>query len=775
LSVVVDLDLAQPFLVMLLARRAALSNKLQQEHNVKIDVYMEGRRSAQEGAGSRVAVTGRPDDVEMACNAIKALKAVSKQISLPANVRSAIIGKGGNNVIALENQFDVIIDSSKDESSDKVTVTGSAHGVSGAVAALSAQISSHEPVVLEVVLSVPFISQVMLSDKGIRLRNLQTETGVALTLEKEKGEHGVLSIAGPRGNATKGKEKVEQFIAHILQKSVVIPLNSSSVGSVVGKGGSMIRDMRVPGVVVEVDEDRVRVFSDDLELAKTTADKVRDLVDKNQRMEVPLSSTISRQLFGMPGRVIRKAILDLDDTKELTMERDRATGAALLKGRSDHLNSASLLIKSFISSHVEVVVELLCSEDERALVGGGEECALRLIQQMCHVDLTLGKQNGSSCVTVAGQEANVAEAQRRIRGELDGTPEGTVVVVMVDEDAIGTIIGKKGVNAKRIEAQYKVKLDSVQSRSLIRIKGDDPLNVENARLDLVSTLSQISTSANITLALAYERWKDMIEGIAMECGLETIECSQQQDGKLHITVKGKEIATRTATHRLTELSQGVSRKAVELDAFQAKTIKERQCPLHKELRRISTLCTKSHGQLSIDITAIGEGALISVEGTPKGVAHAYNMLLVALSNQFVGMFELVPLPSWPLYSKLHWPEYTQLAGKEVLQEVANNSAVSGMTPIISLDAANKCVVVASSNVDCASKGKEELLKFWHNWFERHACIEAPEWAWGMIIGAKGAKIKALRTAHGGEKGLKDINVDKEFGRIVLEGIYLKKS
>ena len=78
---------------------------------------------------------------------------------------------------------------------------------------------------------------------------------------------------------------------------------------------------------------------------------------------------------------------------------------------------------------------------------------------------------------VTGQPGPVAAARDRLVKYLDGDDNGTVVLMEVDPEAIGTIIGKKGVNAKRLQSAHDVKIDTLTSRARIRIYGTDAAKV----------------------------------------------------------------------------------------------------------------------------------------------------------------------------------------------------------------------------------------------------------------------------------------------------------
>uniref|UniRef100_A0A8R1DZS3 K Homology domain-containing protein n=1 Tax=Caenorhabditis japonica TaxID=281687 RepID=A0A8R1DZS3_CAEJA len=204
----------------LLAGRGAKIHELQSKFNVSIR-FPNNREEGAEGS-DQVSVSGRDTKVEEAKEALLALVPISKVIQLPIDMHRSIIGRGGETVRKLMQDYDVNISIPKDNSSEDITVTGQVANVDQALEALREKLVEYEALAEDrklkqwsMTINVPTdYHQKIIGQRGQTITALKEKFGVIINVPREEGNEAI-TIQGYEEKANACAAEIENMISEL--------------------------------------------------------------------------------------------------------------------------------------------------------------------------------------------------------------------------------------------------------------------------------------------------------------------------------------------------------------------------------------------------------------------------------------------------------------------------------------------------------------------------------------------------------------------------------
>eukprot|EP00081_Caenorhabditis_elegans_P004496 NP_001129807.1 ViGiLN homolog [Caenorhabditis elegans] len=204
----------------LLAGRGAKIHELQSKYNVSIR-FPNNREEGSEGS-DQVTVSGRDTKVEEAKEALLAMVPISKVIQLPVDMHRSIIGRGGETVRKLMQDYDVNISIPKDNSSEDITVTGQTENVDQALEALRGKLGEYEAQAEDrklkqwsMSINVPTdYHQKIIGQRGATITALKEKYGVIINVPREDGNE-TITIQGYEEKANECAAAIEEMISEL--------------------------------------------------------------------------------------------------------------------------------------------------------------------------------------------------------------------------------------------------------------------------------------------------------------------------------------------------------------------------------------------------------------------------------------------------------------------------------------------------------------------------------------------------------------------------------
>jgi polyribonucleotide nucleotidyltransferase len=801
---------------LLMSNRAQLTAQLQRDHEVKIDLLtaeavaeataasaastsanafpgVEGHagevegaadvakgRSGKAGKGPVCHIVGLPQQVEAAKAAILSLskETVSKTVRLPDRVRPVVIGSKGSNVQKLQSDHGVVVDLKKED--ETVAITGNAVNVAAAVAQVQALVNQHEEIEEELALARNIV-MVLLGNKGERIRQLQTDSGARLDLDKPDAAAGAGAEGspaksngkapgkakakgglpdGPRKLVIKGTrsqiEAARRLIDTIVRDTTAGTITISSggdpsvLGNVVGKKGETIKKLRETYSSVRIEVERetetVEIMPNDpadpaqREMAAACAEAVRVIIDQNQKITIPMDAALGRQFFSSSGKAIRD-----DLQKHLALDRDRENDLLTIRGPREHLDRATEAIQEFRDSMVTDQV-VICKEDEVTVLAGGPSSLLSTVGKDTGVELKLATDEEPSRILVTGQRAAVLQAVTQLRELLGGDGDGKVVVLDVDADVVGAVIGRKGVNANRIQETHNVKVENLASHSRIRIRGQDAAAVSAARVEIDAILQAATISALVPVMPGQGTAlpDSLLQGIAREIGVSAVMLEGVEADQAIIKLRGPCGDVALARTRITEYLEGhaVVRMPLSLlhPAFPDPSTDPLWNIVAEQVQRNQSDKVPARGGKALQV-GVEEGAtgyFVRIEGSPLEVKEARALVFNYLAARFPAYFATVELP--PV---LKADENFSGLTKAPLAKIAQDRRSE-----IMLEWSLNTVRIAGETPEMTDKAAQDVESLFSRLAAKRAVVPlAGEWLIPYVIGKSGANIKALRKAH----------------------------
>ncbi|PAV76977.1 hypothetical protein WR25_20889 [Diploscapter pachys] len=191
--------------------RAIVSNRCQKIHDIqsKYDVHIRLPERLREGEAPTekstiFQISGRDTKCEAAKEALLALIPISKPILVPADMHRSLIGKGGEIIRKLMQDFDVNINVPKNGESEEIIVTGSAEDVDATLVEIQDRIEKYNLEAddrkarsYQLVIEVPAeFHQKIIGPRGANINQLRDKHGVRINIPKGDERSNSITIVG---------------------------------------------------------------------------------------------------------------------------------------------------------------------------------------------------------------------------------------------------------------------------------------------------------------------------------------------------------------------------------------------------------------------------------------------------------------------------------------------------------------------------------------------------------------------------------------------------
>jgi len=451
----------------------AAYKELRKDHD---DVFLDLSKES-----NVMKIRGKADALTAFKDEVAKINVTMEKIQLTGREAGMVVGKGGANIKALTEKFDVGVDVKKiNDESSSVEIVGISVSVAEAVKEIKEMLFQNDDIDSAVVVSNLFRNQ-FLEKSGSLIKELQKEVNLALSSnavrlqfegrDKDGGDGSscaILEIKAPRMIHSSVVELVKQRVAECESKALTIKIEPHLVPKIIGKGGVKINEMKKMGKGANIEIDgvmgEISVMASDDATKKLIKTAIENIIAENQILKIPVESSMMPLVFGSPGKGLRSK----QTQKEVHMKQE-GLDAVLLTGSIENIAEAAIILREFIASNYTIEVHFDASD---AQLFARRDSILKNLETEGKVRVFLARNR--NLVEIRGTEENANAAALEVKKFLYGGEGLCVLKISVPSSIIGAIIGKGGNNISKLEKEHEgAKIDVNSSVNVIAIRGSE--------------------------------------------------------------------------------------------------------------------------------------------------------------------------------------------------------------------------------------------------------------------------------------------------------------
>eukprot|EP00744_Colponema_vietnamica_P001875 GILI01003044.1.p1 GENE.GILI01003044.1~~GILI01003044.1.p1 ORF type:complete len:1825 (-),score=764.15 GILI01003044.1:251-5320(-) len=404
------LDVSESTMGVLSGRGILRVRKL--ENDFEIIVELDRRKS-------QLKLVGLAADVARAIETINSQEYFNfeSQVTIDVDPKTipAVVGKGGANIQGLETTHNVLIALAKDE--PKLTIYGTEANVKKGKAAIEKLVN--ESVIVNEQMDIPReeVLRALREHGGERVKKIETGSGAFISIDMAnknlklrgskvavkkaqelvmsfmanfeavtiaipaervgfvmgkagsrindiRNQHDVnlhrlddgIQLLGEHAKVFKAKTAIEALITGLVGEPLVVPINPQDIGAVLGKGGSVLRQIETDsGAAIELDKEANELRIRGLEADKKKAAKlIKDHLEaESHREEIEVPADIMPALIGKGGANIRS----FEQEGKVLLDVERKEGKVKLRGSKTAVVATKAKIELFIKEHTPITHE----------------------------------------------------------------------------------------------------------------------------------------------------------------------------------------------------------------------------------------------------------------------------------------------------------------------------------------------------------------------------------------------------------------------------------
>jgi rRNA processing protein Krr1/Pno1/predicted RNA-binding protein YlqC (UPF0109 family) len=483
-----EFPLSDEMIMCLLMDKNARVNEIQGQFNVRLDLSR---------AKNLCRITGMTDSVLAARAHINSLQSVRTDMLLDASLLSTIIGKGGANITALQDEFRVAINANRERNT--VEVVGMRPDVSAALNRIKEIVEVNKEVEEIIKVEKHILMGCLMGGGSQVLRSVSRDFAVSVLTEGAKEDPlQSIKIKGPAGKVAQAKARIVQLVGEFISNSVVVEVADEIIPVILGKGGSGIKAMRerYPGSNIDIEGCSVHIQSNSEADRNSIRDEIEAICGANFSQSVTLDDNLRIQLLSLHGLETRNR-LTKDLGLRLKIEIDNPV--AKLRGDKEAVARGVIVLQQFMQCHTSEKV--LCDEEDYPMLlssKGAEESVARQLETRYGVEIKSNRKDLS--LTIQGAPELVAQAKAALQGYLDGEMAHGSQLVELHRLVYAQLIGKGGANIAKMESELGVHFDILKARNLLRIRGSDPSKMSLAKTAVLKFMQSCRVSDTVAIA-----------------------------------------------------------------------------------------------------------------------------------------------------------------------------------------------------------------------------------------------------------------------------------
>ena len=673
-----------------------------------------------------VKVRGIPMDIESFQHDLDAAAALvtTRTLSVTSKESGLIVGKQGAVIENLVMSHQTAINVSRqgnEESTIKIT------GPSGHVEAAAREIEEMREANKEAEHAVPVeahIKATLLLESGKGIKSLSQKVNEAIN-DKTAGLVNINFASTGDSIIAKGKQRVLDLAVEVVQAqvrsleahTVRFKVDPAVIPIFIGKGGQNIKKLKGDHpVTIEFDRvnGEVLLCSLDESKLKIVEEEARALGEQNHVERISVDPAQYGPVIKEFFRTQSKEVNRLAVTKG-----DDENNQIVLRGSQENLEIATGLVRDFLTKNFFEEMDVT-KDDIQALLSGGKTCKLSELATETGVSLHAPRER--QVVAARGEKSKVLHALKMVRSFLYGGEDISVVKITVDEDVIGSVLGKNGKHRTELENRYEsVSIVVGRVDNVMTIRGVQP-EVEACRLDVLTLMA----SAKVT---------------------QKVVTTEETAKKIEKTRFHRRLM-QTIPVQITLQDAAFSIRGLKDDVRDAVSILEEQCGKEYQtgyylddgmFKRLQEVWRDPSGLKRIEHSS---GAKLSMDEKSCAVVFSGKRSSV----------ERAKLDTLKFFEFLFSSQFTRLT---VTNQILVSLGKSGCIPQVTatccarliIDRDLKSILVFAENQDAVEKSRAALQAAVEHESKLVSVLQLEEnedWIVSLLLGKNGAQIKSLR-------------------------------
>lgn len=446
-------------------------------------------------------------------------------IACPAWLMKYVIGKNGENIRSLSEEFKKTVINCQ---SEKNTITIDApneefNTAKEKVTELVSELKNTRDRALVKIDSK--IHKHLIGKSGSNINKIRNETGVSIKIPQDTDED--VEIIGPPDGVKKAKAMlIEQAKRIENEANVELVIDQKWHRLLIGQKGENIQKIRVqfPEVQVsfpsagtkkpECDKVQIRGPRKDVDAVTAMIKKqVNVIIDENYTMKVPILKHHHRYIIGKGGINIKKVKEETDTRIDLPSE-DAESDLIIITGKKANVDAARKKLLA-IQAELEGIYEEQVKIDPKlhnTIIGAKGRIIRNLIEESGSVQIRFpSADNPSEKVSIRGEKVDVLKAKEKLLSLAhEKELESYHVEVSAKSDFHRFLIGKKGANVQKLKKEFGVnyvfpRADD-KDDDIIMITGRKEA-VEKAAKNLRETVKELENTSEVEIEIEAEYFK----------------------------------------------------------------------------------------------------------------------------------------------------------------------------------------------------------------------------------------------------------------------------
>ncbi|KAJ1348733.1 hypothetical protein KIN20_004105 [Parelaphostrongylus tenuis] len=253
-QVTMKVEIPSQFHRALLVNRGQKIHDLQSKHDVLIRFPERRQQEATEETDTHdfVTISGRDTKCEEAKAELLSMVPVSRIINVPPDMHGGLIGRGGETVRKIMQDFDVHVLIPKNNESEEITVTGQAENVEKALEKIHEMISTFEAQAedrklrsFQLVIDVPAeYHQRVIGPRGATVNALKNKHDVQISLPRGDEKSDQITIQGYEAAARACAAEIDEIVDEIRSMfTQEVTVNPAYLPRLIGTRGKNVRKL----------------------------------------------------------------------------------------------------------------------------------------------------------------------------------------------------------------------------------------------------------------------------------------------------------------------------------------------------------------------------------------------------------------------------------------------------------------------------------------------------------------------------------------------------
>jgi len=557
----------------LLGKGGVKLQDLEKQTSTKITIPKAGENN------DTITVQGNKEGIQTALHEIKIIsdeqsKQAFEKILVPKIYHPFVQGAGNVNVNNMMAQYPGVrinippLSVQKDE----LSIAGEKEGVMAVKATIEQIWKDMEKKCSSISVEVKKTQhRYVIGPKGNSINEILAETGVFVEMPPNTSDSETITLRGPQVKLGLALNKVYEKANSVVNESVACPTWLHKY--IIGRKGAGIQKISQDLQKVHIgfnDDDTIKVDGppDEVEKAKMELERqANELIKSTSFADVKVDAKYHKHIIGKGGSTINKIKAETDVTINIP-DTDSGVTVIRIEGNRAGVEKAKNELYEMVEKMENEKEKDLIIENRfhRQLIGPKGESIEKIRKEFANVQISfpdLGVK--SDIVKLRGPKKDVDDCGKYFNRIVKEMQESSYQVkVPIFKQFHKFIIGKGGVNIKRIRDETDTKIDLPDSGSdsdMIAITGKKPnvtkavneiQKIQNEMANITSKEIKIPAKIHNTMIGAGGK---LIQSIMNDCGGVAIKFPEPNSGSDCVTVRGPKEDVEKALTLLKELSE----------------------------------------------------------------------------------------------------------------------------------------------------------------------------------------------------------------------------